>query len=126
MSKQALHKSSEGNHLTTALFEIPARAWHGEEKLGRVFWGYGVFVSSSLILLYIITLYGEYLISQQILLLCFAPYTVWVLVSVWRCASHADPYWGLLARWLTVAWAANAILILIFLQLVLVTGYLAR
>ena len=88
-----------------------------------MFWVYGVFVSSILIVLYIIALEGGYLALQQILLLCFALYTLWVLVSVWRCSSDAETFWGMAARWLTVAWAANASLILTFLQLDLLIRY---
>ena len=32
-------------------------------------------------------------------------------------AARADPFWGVPARWLTVAWAGNTALVLLFLQL---------
>ena len=51
------------------------------------------------------------------LLLAFAAYTAWILVAVWRCAANAPPFWGALARWLTVAWAANAALLIGFLEI---------
>jgi hypothetical protein len=46
-----------------------------------------------------------------------AIYTVWILVSIWRCAGNIDSpaplgvprdVWSMLARRLTVAWAINA------------------
>jgi hypothetical protein len=47
------------------------------------------------------------------------------LVSVWRCASNTEEkLWSTLARFLTVAWAGNTILVLTFLQLNLLIKYL--
>ena len=38
--------------------------------------------------------------------------------SVWRCADTTrEPLWGTLARFLTIAWAANALLVVTFLEL---------
>jgi hypothetical protein len=54
-----------------------------------------------------------------------ATYTAWILVSLWRCANNTkDKRWGTLARFLTVAWAGNTILVLTFLQLGLLIKYL--
>ncbi len=108
----------------TAFFEPEVRAWRGAAPLAKVFWGYGVFGSSVLIAVYFGAVYQDRVALQQVVLLCFPVYTVWVLVSVWRCANNALPFWGLLARWLTVAWAANAALMFVFLQLDLVSRYL--
>ncbi len=105
------------------LFEAELRAWYGLLPLWQVFWGYGVLASSVLIGLYALAIFEGRLFLQQALLMFFAGYTVWILVSVWRCAETSDPHWGLIARCLTVAWAANAALVVLFLQLDLLVAY---
>lgn len=112
--------------LVATFFAPEIRAWRGAAPLGKVFWGYGVGISAFLVLLHVLAMYQGRVIMQQVLQLCFAAYTVWIIVSVWRCSANADPFWGLLARWLTVAWAGNAIMVLVFLQLDMVTRYLQR
>lgn len=57
---------------------------------------------------------------QQLLLLLFPAYTAAILVAVWRCGEHAAAPWGALARVLTVAWALNTLLLLLFLQIELI------
>jgi hypothetical protein len=90
-----------------------------------VFWVYGVATSIIIVALYIIAFYDGRTVLRQVLLPCFATYTAWILISVWRCASNTnEKIWGTLARFLTVAWAANTILVLTFLQLNLLMGYL--
>lgn len=106
-----------------AFFEREVRAWRGEARLSTVFWFYGVFVSFVLIALYAASRYQGQVLREQVLLICFGLYTIWILVSIWRCSFAADLFWGLLARWLTVAWAANAALILFFLQVNLLNRY---
>jgi hypothetical protein len=118
-------RTSPSANFLAIFFEPEVRAWRGVAPLGKVFWGYGVLVSSILIFLYVRALYEDRVAIQQVLLLCSAGYAVWVLVAVWRCADNAQPFWGLLARWLTVAWAANTAMVLVFLQLDLVSRYLA-
>jgi hypothetical protein len=109
----------------SAFFAPELRAWRGEQPLRTVFWGYGVAASGALIALYVIAFYVDHIGLRQALLLCFAAYTVWILVSVWRCANNtSEPFWGLMARLLTVAWACNTILIVVFLQLNLIRLYL--
>lgn len=110
----------------TAFFAPEIRVWHGTEPLWWVFWGYGVLVSAALIAVEALALYRDYVAQQQIMLVCFAMYTVWILVSVWRCAEYAHPFWGPLARWLTIAWAGNAILTIVFLQLDLAARYIGH
>lgn len=117
---------SRAGRFLAALFEPELRAWRGEAPLARVFWVYGVCVSSVLVLLYVPALYENRLGVQQVMLFVLAGYTVWILVSVWRCAASARSFWGVLAQWLTVAWAGNAILVLAFLQLDLVGRYLGH
>ncbi len=108
-----------------AFFETEMRSWRGAEPLWKVFWVYGVLVSSVLGLFYALAMYEDRIVLQQVLLACFATYTVWILVSVWRCSDNTEePLWGLLAQRLTVVWAGNAIMLLIFLQLGLVKTYL--
>lgn len=120
---------SRRSPLTRALagfFEPELRAWRGAAPLGRVFWGYGVGVSAVFAVLYVLAIYEGRLAARQLMLLCFAVYTIWILVSVWRCAANADPFWGLLARWLTVAWAGNVTLVVVFLQFDLIARYVGR
>ena len=106
-------------------FAVEIRAWHGEEPLWKVFWVYGVATSVVIVALYIVAFYDGRMALRQVLLPCFAAYTAWILVSVWRCASNTnEKLWGTLARFLTVAWAGNTILVLTFLQLNLLIKYL--
>ena len=104
-------------------FKPELRAWHGLMPLWKVFWGYGVLTSFVMIGLYALALSEGQVAVQQALLILFAGYTAWILVSVWRCAETSDPHWGLIARCLTVAWAANAALVVLFLQLDLLVAY---
>jgi hypothetical protein len=107
------------------IFAAEIRAWHGEEALWKVFWVYGVAASVTIVALYVVAFYDGRIALRQVLLPCFAAYTTWILVSVWRCAGNTkETLWGTLARFLTVAWAANTILVLTFLQLNLLIKYL--
>jgi hypothetical protein len=90
------------------------RYWRGEGSLSRVFWLYGVGFSMLAIggltwARYALGL-GDRALTLAILFL-FA-YTLWILVSVWRCAARRgdDDVYAVMARWLTVAWAINALL----------------
>lgn len=108
-------------------FAAEIRAWRGEEPLWKVFWGYGVIVSAMIAAVYALALYAGHVALQQLLIACAAAYSAWILVSVWRCADNVrERFWGLLARLLTVAWAANVIMVLTFLQLDLIAKYLGR
>lgn len=103
------------------------RAWRGQEPLWKVFWLYGVATSSLMIAIYVFAFVVERVALRQILVICFAPYTAWTLVSVWRCANNArEQFWGMLARFLTVAWAFNTIIILVFVEINLITHYYLR
>jgi len=105
-------------------FAAELDAWRGEQPLWKVFWIYGVATSVVLITFYVIAFYVDRIALRQVLLLCFAPYTAWILVSVWRCANNTrERFWSLLARLLTVAWACNTIMVLVFLQLNLIIKY---
>ena len=106
-------------------FAAEIRAWRGEEPLWKVFWVYGVATSVTVIALYVVAFYDGHMALRQVLLPCFAAYTAWILVSVWRCVSNTnEKLWSTLARFLIVAWAGNTILVLTFLQLNLLRIYL--
>jgi hypothetical protein len=99
-------------------FDTEIRAWRGKEPLGKVFWGYGVAISSLLAILYGAALYAGRAGVQEFLLLCFACYSVWVLVSIWRCVENTrQAIWGVLARQLTVIWTGNVLMLLLFLEI---------
>ena len=105
-------------------FAAEIRAWRGEQPLWKVFWGYGVATSVMITALYAVAVYIDRIAMRQALLLCFAAYTAWILVSVWRCANNTkERIWGLFARLLTVAWAGNTIMVLAFLQFDLLMKY---
>ncbi|TAK47599.1 MAG: hypothetical protein EPO23_11270 [Xanthobacteraceae bacterium] len=106
-------------------FAPEIRAWRGEERLGKVFWGYGIAISILFAACFIGAVYSDRVMLQQFLLMAFAAYTVWILVAVWRCAGNTrELFWGFLARLLTVAWMVNTVLVLTFLQLDLLIRYL--
>lgn len=92
------------------------RAWRGERSLAVVFWLYGVAVSWLLVGLHALALLRGQVGLQQVLFLVAALYTLSILVAIWRCAVTASPFWGAVARGLTVAWAINTGLVLLFLQ----------
>jgi hypothetical protein len=104
-------------------FEPELRAWYGLLALWKAFWGYGVVASSVMIGLYAMAAVEHRLAVQQVLLIFFPVYTVWIVVSVWRCAEASEPHWQLIARCLTVAWVGNAFMVVLFLQLDLLTSY---
>jgi hypothetical protein len=121
------HRCREsGTRFLRAFFEPELRAWHGDQPLWKVFWAYGVLASSGLALLYLIALEQEHIVIQQALLILLAGYTAWILVAIWRCAENSPTGWGTLARGLTIAWAANTMLVLAFLQADLVATYMGR
>jgi hypothetical protein len=45
---------------------------------------------------------------------------VWLLVSIWRSSSAFDNIWSTFARLLVVAWTANTIMVVTFLELDLI------
>lgn len=111
-------------HAAALFFAPELAAWRGQQPLWKVFWLYGVAVSGILIAIYLFAFLIEAVALRQILVLCFAPYTAWILVSIWQCSFNArEPFWGMLARFLTVAWACNAALILVFIEMNLITHY---
>ena len=125
--RHARNRSVAGSGLArvAALFLAPElAAWRGQQPLWKVFWLYGVAVSGILIAIYLFAFVIDAVALRQILVLCFAPYTAWILVSIWRCSNNVrEPFWGMLARFLTVAWTGNTILIVVFIELNLITHY---
>ncbi len=89
---------------------IIKESWQGKKPLATVFWGYYV----GFHFLYLVVLGG--LVSalpENIQLfviipgaLFLFPYTVWVFVSIWRCAKNSRPVWKVLA----IAWVVLAII----------------
>lgn len=104
-------------------FEPELRAWRGQMSLAMTFWGYGVFGCCLLAALHAAALDLGQLLFQQALIVLSALYTLWILVAIWRCAPNAIPFWDTAARWLTVAWALNTSLVLVFLQFDLLVKY---
>lgn len=94
--------------------------WRGQGPLWKVYWLYGVLGSNVLALVLFLLMQRGAIDSVwfQLVLLLLAAYTVWIVVSVWRCAFNVEkPMYGHMARALTVAWAINALLVLGFLEL---------
>ncbi len=108
----------------TRFFAPEVAAWRGRQPLWKVFWVYGVSVSVALIAIYLLAFLAEQVALRQIVVLLFAPYTAWILVAIWRCSGNArEPYWGMLARFLTVAWAVNTVMMVLFIEMNLITNY---
>jgi hypothetical protein len=94
--------------------------WRGAGPLWKVYWLYGVLGSNILAASLLLLIRQGALASLwfQIVWLLLAAYTVWIVVSVWRCAFNVDnPLYAHMARALTVAWAINALMVLGFLEL---------
>ncbi|MFZ4541736.1 MAG: hypothetical protein ACOYNL_08005 [Rickettsiales bacterium] len=90
------------------------RAWHGEEKLWKVFWIYGVLIGTVLSVVVAILLVPVLLASlvmpvfQLVPLAVTLPYWVWNMVSCWRCAWNAKlKIWGYIVRILVVLGAVS-------------------
>ena len=99
---------------------VPSYYWRGHGPLWKVYWLYGVLGSNVLALIMLFLMQRGAIDSLwfQIVLLVLAAYTVWIVVSVWRCAFNVEkPMYGHMARALTAAWAINALLVLGFLEL---------
>ena len=115
----------KGSLVNTKEFFAPElRVWQGIAPLPTAFWFYGVLASWIQIALYAIAVYHGQVFIQQMLLIIFAVYTIWILISIWRCSQPPTTFWSLTARLLTVVWAANAAMVLLFLQLDLLISYI--
>ncbi|MCY0146278.1 hypothetical protein OEG84_00730 [Hoeflea sp. G2-23] len=117
------HPQPEGTFwpVLAYIFAPEIRAWHGKATLATAFWFYGVFTSSIMILFYARLIYLRLIGAEQVLLLLLGLYTVWILISIWRCSLAEDSVWAQFARFLTVAWAGNIALVLTFRQIELLS-----
>lgn len=104
-------------HFLATFFAPELRAWRGDAPPGFVFWMYGVAVSSLLAALTARAFVHDRWELLQALIVGDLAYTVWVLVAIWRCSARARPFWGGLARVLTVAWGLNTMFVLLFVEI---------
>lgn len=92
--------------------------WRGEGPLWKLYWVYGVLLSTlggAAILIAVIERAVSWPVLVPILAVAML-YTAFIQISVWRCAFNigSDPLgidrqsWGWIARALTVGWALNA------------------
>ena len=100
-----------------------ASCWRGDGPLWLVFWIYGVLLSTIVTGLFLALLATEDSIPglEQFLFVAFIPYTVWILVSIWRCAFNVEnKIYGHVAQALTIAWEIKATLLIISAELGLI------
>ncbi len=88
-------------------------AWQGKTPLWKVFWIYNVFFGvilfGALTILVASPVAGN--LIQVFAVLLSVPYVAWILVSMWRCASHSDNLFKILGRaWVILAVVGLAIL----------------
>lgn len=95
------------------------RAWRGEEPRWKVFWVYGVVTSVVIGTLYVVTFYDDRnrAAADSLTLLRRLNSLDPLLGMAIRKQHTKEKLWGTVARFLTVAWAGNVILVLTFLQL---------
>ncbi|WP_289042310.1 hypothetical protein [uncultured Aliiroseovarius sp.] len=110
--------------LLTRFFAAEIQMWQGNAPLKRVFWCHGVILSNVLLSIYGATIYLGWPLAEQFLLVILALYMLWILVAIWRCAAGTETVWGLFARMLTIAWAVNTTMILLFRELDLIMLFL--
>lgn len=105
-------------HADTGLFDEIIGYWHGEGPLWKLYWVYGVALSTiggAFILVAVL----QRVLSVGLLIALLAValiYTGFIVVSIWRSAFNisSDPLgidreaWGWIARVLTFGWALNA------------------
>lgn len=108
------------------MFASELRAWRGQARLARVFWQHGVLASAVLILLYGTAIQQHQPVFEQVLLIASGLYTLYILVSIWRCSEGNTGSWAVLARILIIPWAANVALVLSFRQLELLLLFVSR
>ena len=80
-------------------------SWRGQERLYKVFWVYGFAIH---LVFFAVGVAAGYLGAPAILLPLvplYLAYSVWLLVSMWRCAGNVDwSGWTYLARiWVGIA-----------------------
>ncbi len=91
----------------------------GEGPLWKVFWLYGVVPSNLLLATILVMLKSDSRNSVLYALLAvLVIYTAWIVTAVWRCADNVRTVqYGIIARWLTVAWAINTLFFTLFVGL---------
>ena len=90
----------------------------GHTALWVVFWLYGVVLSNVLFGLILMAFNRVPASLFGLMLLGFVAYTACMLNAVWRNADNVgSPVYGQIARFLTVAWSVNAVLVSGFLFL---------
>lgn len=90
----------------------------GHTPLWIVFWLYGVVISHVLFGLIMIAFNEVDTAPFGLMLLSFVAYTAFLLNAVWRNAQNVgEQMYGQIARYLTVAWSINAVLVSGFLFL---------
>ncbi|MVW75012.1 hypothetical protein [Pseudomonas xionganensis] len=90
----------------------------GTAPLWQVFWIQGVLLSHLFFGAILLLFQQISSASLALLLLGFLCYTAWILNAVWRNAGNVrEPIYGEMARFLTVAWSINALLVSVFLLL---------
>lgn len=90
----------------------------GHTPLWIVFWLYGVVISHVLFGLIMIASNEVDTAPFGLMLLSFVAYTAFLLNAVWRNAQNVgEQMYGQIARYLTVAWSINAVLVSGFLFL---------
>lgn len=89
------------------------------QPLWKVFWLYGVLPGNLWwIAVLAMLLDAQWPGATRALLVLLLGYTAWIVMAVWRAAPNArDPRYGVLARALTVVWAINTVLLVLFLEL---------
>ena len=95
--------------MTTTFLSPDAR---GNTPLWIVFWIYGVLASQLFfgVIMYFYREIGTPTLAG--LLAGFVIYTAWIMRAVWVNAFNVgNPTYGHVARYLTVAWALNAVLV---------------
>lgn len=91
---------------------------HGGLPLWKAFWIFGVLLSQLLfgLVFYVYLTVGHPMLG--VLLLGFLLYTAGIMRLVWVNADNVkDPRWSDIARYLTVAWALNSVLVCGFMFL---------
>jgi hypothetical protein len=104
------------------------RAWRGQERLWFVFWIYAVVVGIVLQLLVVIAgtagvVGGLGMVIGIPLIIAIAAYSVWISVSMWRCAWNAKAkFWGYIVRILTVLTLISYVLTIISMAGLFILG----
>lgn len=107
-------------NLHSALLDPDTR---GEQPLWRVFWLEGVLLSHVLFGIVVLSYrqVGSGLLAA--LLLGFLLYTGWIMRRVWINAGNVgNTTYGEIARFLTVAWTLNALLVAGFMLMAHLSG----